>query len=955
MATATLIERVAEHARQRPDAVAVADADGSLSYAALVERSRALGAALEGAGVAAGDLVAIALAPGSAAITALLATHATGAAFFFVDRSEPPARTRALLAELQVRQVVAASGGDAFGLVRIGPDERATPDGPESPAPAATSLAYVVATSGSSGAPKGVRVGHGGLLPMLDAQIGAFGVTPTSRVLLGTPLCFDASLSDIGTALASGASLHVPPRRDDPGRLATFLERAQITHADVPPAMLALLGEPPPCVEVVVVGGEVVAPTLLRRWAGRVRVVVSYGPTEATVCTSLAVVDPEAWHEPSIGQPLAHVRYRVATPEGDEAAPAQPGELWISGSCLALGYVARPALERERFVLHEGARWYRTGDRVRRRADGHFVFEGRLDRERKLRGRRVCPEEIEAAAGSVPGMREIAVVIRELERPLRSPRATPVAFAVIDPAATSAAAVRHALTRALPAALVPRVEVRASLPRTASGKIDLAALEASPLPGPAEPLASPGADDAPAAVVARAMAMVLALPTVAPDDDFFVLGGDSLAALELVVEARLAGLPLGADAVTSGRTPRAIAARARPSRTTTSAIDAAIAPLRRELAAFASAAAPPRVTSDTALFTGATGEFGPYLLASWLARGTGVAVCLVRAASDAVARERLARALDRAGLPPELHARTRVVRGDVTRPMFGLDEHAYAALATDVAAVVHAATDLDLGASFEVAARTNVRGAFEAARLACTGPRKPLHLVSSVAVLLASPDCPTRIDEATPMHALASLHGGYAASKWAAERVVAGLLPCHVHRLGLLCGAETPRRRGTFAGLVRGLSGLGCYPEAHAAALRLDVTPIGRAADALATLLHGGADCPAVCHIAGKRGVSLEAIVGALSAEGVALEPLDARAFARRARRHHGLDEALAAQSLVRREGGESPHPDLDPFLLTGRELDGTRTQRHARTSIGDPTFAALRAIVRAALAARAT
>lgn len=414
----------------------------SLSYAELGLRLREVAAGLLELGLQPGQLVGLQLPKGQDYVVALLACWWAGLAFVPLDPGLPQER---------LLQLKAAADPDLV-LKRL-------PQGAPGPR-RYHDLAYVIATSGSSGRPKAVEIEHRGLLPMLEDQIEAFRLTPRARSLWLLSIQFDASLSDLGTALLSGACLVVPSSQvwDE---LPRQLRQRRITHLDLPPALLRAY-EPqdfPDGLETLIVGGEPSDPERLRRWAERFRVVSVYGPTEATICTSLRQVDA-SWTRPYLGRPIGGTEYRIVE-----------GELWIAGPLLARGYRHQPEATAAAFPWLDGRRYYRSGDRVKSENDD-LVFLGRNDRQLKIRGHRIEAEEIEQHLLAIAGVVRAAVLAQGgrllafFEGPLSSDE------------------VADRLRQRLPKWMLPDgLERRPSLPLLPSGKVDLEALRpAAPAP-----------------------------------------------------------------------------------------------------------------------------------------------------------------------------------------------------------------------------------------------------------------------------------------------------------------------------------------------------------------------------------------------------------------------------------------------------------------------------------------
>jgi amino acid adenylation domain-containing protein/thioester reductase-like protein len=939
------LDRFLEMTARQPDHTAI-DGAVAISFAELRRRVEGLGGALRRAGVGPGVVVGLALPPLDH-VAALLAVWWAGGAFLPLDPAWPAARTAFVCQDAGLRLVISrgplAAEFEADPPRIMHPEEAA--EAPLFEGELHGELAYVIYTSGSTGQPKGVRVAHRGLLPVLDAQIEAFGLRPGKRALLFLSTAFDASISDIGTALLSGATLCLPPRPASPAQLASWMEQARITHADLPPSLLPILGAPPAGLEVVEIGGEVCPADAVRSWALKLRVINVYGPTEATICTSMIACDPRSWSRPLIGDPLPHIRYLIATEAGEKAPPGARGELWIGGEALALGYTHQPALEGARFVQDGADRWYRTGDLVAPHPDGSLEFIGRLDRQRKLRGQLVAPEEIEARVRAFPGVQEAAVVVRALPRPGRPPREALVAF-VVAPGLPDRSPLAAHLRAHLPGFLRPALLLVDALPRGTAGKTDLAALAACPLPpGPAP---GPCADDAQGQLSAL-FASTLGLPVVGPDEDFFDLGGDSFAALELIAAAAAIGLDLPADALHDAPTPRRLAGATRglPGRP--------VAELRSDVEVVLRAAprgpssSPRSPAGDALLLTGSTGFLGSRLLDELLSRGQRVC-CLVRARDEEDGRRRITLALEGHGIRRSLRGQIRVVVGDIEAPGLGLEASERARLISQIGGVVHAAAAVNHTLPYRALRGPNLLGSagiIAFAQQACPGR---LFLISTLSVLVATDlEDACFSEESDPERAHVVL-GGYAQTKWAAEALARRVGPFVCIRPGLLTGDSATGRaapRCQLSWFIEGLAALGCVPAGEHERLRVDVTPVDRAARSIAALVPGASG---VFHVASRRGASLADLLRALAAEGHPCQTVTIGEFLERTRENMPFEAAMAMLSATRRLLGRQGHGDVDLFQLTGRELSCEATERASGVAVGEPDEALLRRYVRAAL-----
>ncbi|MFJ9034843.1 amino acid adenylation domain-containing protein, partial [Streptomyces sp. NPDC102274] len=560
-----------ERVAASPDAAAVKCGDTTLSYGELDRRTDRLAHALLERGVGTGSRVGLLLARSPEVVVAMLAVLKAGAAYVPLHAAHPARRMRDVLersgAELLLTDgsVRAPEGVAVLDVNDPGARAEASP-APVSVHVSSEATAYVMFTSGSTGTPKGVVVTHGGVAAL--AADRRFASEAHRQVLFHSPHSFDAATYEVWGPLLNGGCVVVADAELTAPAVRRAAERG-VTAVFVTTALFgALADEDPGCfagLREVWTGGEAAsapAMTRMRAHCPDTELVHVYGPTETTtfaLCGPVAAGDVSGGPVP-LGGPmddtLAYVLDGALRPVG----VGVPGELYLGGSGLACGYDGRAGLTAERFVASPfaaGGRLYRTGDVVRRRADGRVEFLGRNDGQVKIRGFRIELGEIEAILTQHQSVGAVAVVARE-DRP-----GTKRLVAYLVPAGGTVldmTSVRERLAAALPAYMVPSafVELEA-LPLTVNGKVDRRALPApAPAPGHGsgsgsgsgeeEPYVAPrpGAEE----LLAGIWRAVLGTEHVGAHDDFFALGGDSIAALKVVSRLRAA---LGA-----GLSPRAL-------------------------------------------------------------------------------------------------------------------------------------------------------------------------------------------------------------------------------------------------------------------------------------------------------------------------------------------------------------------------------------------------------------
>jgi amino acid adenylation domain-containing protein len=630
-----LHERFERQAARTPHAVAVELGDERFSYGGLDALANRVARRLRRLGAAPEVTVACGMPPSPAMVAALLGVLRAGAAFLPLDPELPETRRAFMLRDSGARLLLIEEAASAppppagIELVAVGRDllgmagmaglaeESAEPLRGARPAP--DNLAYVLYTSGSTGEPKGVAVDHAAAAAHMAGILGLMEITSADRVLQFAAPAFDAAIEQILPGLGCGATVVL--RGGELWSPAGFFERLatlEVTVADLPTAYwqqavrysaAAVPGARTASLRLVSAGGEAMPFETARLWAATpaagARLLNGYGPTEAVIGATWQQVDaavgpPGPGGAVPIGKPLAGRTALVLDRRLGLVPAGVTGELFLGG-LLARGYLGRPALTAERFVpdpfaAAAGNRLYRSGDLVRRRADGVLEFMGRVDHQVKIRGQRVELGEVAAALAGHPRVREAVVVAHHdggggaggpggdlrlvayvvpLEavpepppaaadrstaaaqpvgpaRPVPAAQQAATAAQPAAPAWPAAAAVegptaaqlREFLRQRLPSAMVPADYVfLAALPLSPQGKVDRRAL-----PPPPAPSATPGIGDPAAAalrgpveeLVAGIWEELLGVERVGPHDNFFDLGGHSLLATQVISRLRAA-------------------------------------------------------------------------------------------------------------------------------------------------------------------------------------------------------------------------------------------------------------------------------------------------------------------------------------------------------------------------------------------------------------------------------
>ncbi|HEU4591743.1 MAG TPA: amino acid adenylation domain-containing protein [Steroidobacteraceae bacterium] len=536
--------------RSRPEATAVVFEGRSVSFQELEGLAWSIAARLRERGAGPGTLVGVCLERSVEMVAALVGVIFAGAAYVPLDPTLPPDRLRqmgddASLKLLLTREREAARAGAGFppdaAVIKLDGLQVAAPG---SITGSVADPAYVIFTSGSTGRPKGAMNSHRGIVNRLFWMQEAYGLTPGDRVMQKTPFTFDVSVWEFFWPLFTGATLVVarPEGHRDGGYLIDLIRREKVTVLHFVPSMLRLFLAEAGCnacdsLRQVVCSGEALPADLVERFFAalpKTRLANLYGPTEAAVDVTAWECDPaDRSGTVPIGRPIANTRMYVLDEKFRPLPIGVPGDLYIGGVQVGMGYVARPELTAERFLADPfvpNGRMYKTGDVASWRADGALIYLGRSDFQVKLRGYRIELGEIEAQLQRHSSV--AASVVVTWGDPTGDMRL--VAYVVPKPGEKAdGAALRDFLRAALPDYMVPQHVVSLPvMPLLSSGKVDRRAL-----PAPQFQAAAAGERVAPSTptetAVLAAMEETLKLPGLGATDDFFALGGHSLLAARL--------------------------------------------------------------------------------------------------------------------------------------------------------------------------------------------------------------------------------------------------------------------------------------------------------------------------------------------------------------------------------------------------------------------------------------
>jgi amino acid adenylation domain-containing protein/thioester reductase-like protein len=883
--------RIEQLVAQAPDAIALIHEQNAhveqVTYDALNRRANQLAHHLRQRGVGPEVVVGIALERSPDMIVAWLAILKAGGAYLPLDPAYPAERLATMVEDAGATLVLSHSKVVLPSVTRRLDLDTDWPSDMPTDNPACITrpdhLAYMIYTSGSTGRPKGVLVPHGGLTNLADDKIRACDVRKGDCVLQFFSFSFDASIPELVMALTSGARLLLASPSDllpGPG-LARLLQRHEVTHLTMTPsALLSLPAGDFPALRLVLVGGEAPTPELIARWSEGRTFINAYGPTETTVNASMVACGNGAPRDATLW-PAANKQLHVLNEALEPLPNGVPGELYIGGVGVARGYHLRPDLTAGHFLPDPfvtggtSGVLYRTGDRAIRLADGRIRLLGRADSQVKVRGYRIELGEIELALLEHEDVASALVVVREdggSDKRL-------VAYAVAHSENhVPGQAMRTLLRKKLPRFMVPDAIVwMDKLPLTVNGKVDVSAL---PMPEDAKKHGRTPTGPTETAL-AEVFANVLNRGAVSADDDFFELGGHSLMATRLVAAVmERFGVELNVLDLFTSPTVAGLASRIDDHADTNGdqEADRKADDAWRADVVVASDLRPSGPVLPTGqlrrvLLTGASGFLGAFLLRELLHQPETHVWCHVRGAG----MDKIVQTLSGYGLwDPTFAPRIHPVTGDLERPALGISAADYAELTGCIDTIIHNGAAVKHILPYERLRAANVEGTREILHLACEGPGRPLHFISTLSVLPSTPlGTRERFYEDDDPSSYPPPSSGYTRSKWVAEQLVAEVgrrgLPVTIYRPGSISGDSCTGAFNASDVLVRLLRGYihsGAAPEGTAP---LDMLPVDYVAKAIVHLVRQPDSIGRSFHLAHSRPVSSDLLFQACLAEGYAI------------------------------------------------------------------------------------
>lgn len=990
--------------KEFPNSIAISSDSEKISYLELNLRVTLVSSNLSGRGIKKGDVIALWMKKSSEYIICILAIWKLGAVFLPLDEKTPIARVDWICKDAKVKLLITdleenLNIDGVFRHIRHASLETAAQCRLRSLQTLETrvlakntlfqaqyfsevsevisnnhvsiqcdEIAYIIYTSGSTGNPKGVVVPHEGIVNFLEKQIEVFQVRSKSKILQYLSIGFDASLSEIGIALLSGTEIHIEKEETlkSIDGLTQILERERITHICLPPSLLPILPieKIPISLETIIIGGEVCPVNTVKNWAKKFRIVNVYGPTEATVCSSL-IVCGQNWDKPLIGIPIPNRGFHVLDKDLSEVGDGESGELYLSGVGLAIEYLNQAELTKEKFIILNRVRMYKTGDRVLRHSSDKIEFLGRMDRQFKLRGNLIEPSEVERVLAAHPKISFVHVMKRKINREILVAYIQYHAHCYLEEQlldlpvernneerisrisknySTTLKEIKQYLSTLLPKWMIPeRFVLLEKIPLNANEKLDVNALPELELTRPLylPPYKMPVSERE--IKLCEIFERILGINPIGTEDDFFYLGGDSISMISLLTECSLIGITLLPEALIQNPTVSGILKIESIAESFFSDVEFLKKEAELELETLEAIQNIPLTQTrfSNILLTGATGFLGSRILYELTQNSEAEIYCIVRNLSTRDPRKFLKEIYSEQDIRIENWARIHFLEGDISKPNLGLSEIHWDFLTNKVDTVFHFAAEVNLVLPYNRLKPINIYSTREILKFCLTNTCKYLHYASTLSVFVSSNDPRDIFYETDKLDTMTEVYGGYAQTKWVSEKsllnaIRAGMDSIYLYRFGLVTGESKTgfsKKDDFFSEFLKSLVDLKVLPDTKAEEIQVDITPLDYAAKACIAIAFYTANSNLslpTFHIANSNSLKVSDLVLILRELGIQISLISKEEFVEKCKSYGLVDSYfyLALSRLLLEKNAFTLIRPLDLFQATGIRFDFTNANR---------------------------
>lgn len=808
-----IVKQVEKIAEQHPDKIAIIDGQEKITYKDLNAKANQLARYLQTQGVRQEAKVGVCLPQSANRIIAFFAILKIGAAYLPIDGELPQARIHLMVTDSKVDLLLTVQDylnkvdkdeikSIALDLLfqdneykKIATDNIPVEILPQNPA-------YIIYTSGSTGIPKGVVIAHQSFYNFVQEQAQVLDLSSESTTLQFASPSFDAAIIDIWTPLIKGAAIYLYPNNKIVGEpLLDFIVAHHIdTVPLMPPMVLASLplNKPIGNLRTIAIGGEACNENTVKSWYKKIRLINSYGPTEATVAVSNYEFRDEA-NPRIIGSAMPNVNLFILDESLKPVTKGHVGELYIGGSQLALGYLNRPEDTKKAFI--EAPQWlseqlkgngiiYKSGDRVCERPDGNLEFHGRKDDQVKIRGYRIELAEIEYNMAKLPQISQTAVKVQKKENGL------PVLIAFIqldgidEDQTKSLQGIKAKLQRIMPLYMLPdKIVIVEKMPLTHAGKIDKTLLEIPESQSKNNTLPKWKEDNL-TEIVKHIWKELLSVDDIKDEDDFFDLGGHSLLLAQLhvllpePVRNRIS-LPelyifTTISAFVKEVEKRMVETEISQKTKAQLMVNELIQDSELQIDFRVDKLPDPAILGNpkNVFLTGVTGFVGSHLLEELLQNTVANIYCLVRASSAEEGLKRIKSTFAKFKLPWSgiYDNRIIVIIGDLSLPYFGIKDEIYHFLTNEIEVIYHSGSSVSYVQPYPLIKKSNIDGLHNVINLAVTTKIKFLVLLSSMGVFSWGRPFTKKTwmyedDDIDQNMAAVSRDLGYIKSKWVMESI----------------------------------------------------------------------------------------------------------------------------------------------------------------------------------------